>query len=62
MTKLAAMSVPAMLKVQILCRDKLTSHGAAESSDATAVPIPRRTSTDGRAQQMSVLNELKSEK
>jgi hypothetical protein len=56
------MSVPAMLKVQILCREKLTSQGAAERSDATAVPIPNRTSTDGRAQQMRVLNELKSEK
>lgn len=51
-----------MLKVQILCRDRLTSHGAADNSEATVVPIPRRTRTDGSAQQMSVLNELKSEK
>lgn len=51
-----------MLNAQILWRDKLTSHGAAESRDATAVPIPSRTRTDGMAQQMSVLNELKSEK
>jgi hypothetical protein len=51
-----------MLKVQTLWRDKLTSHGAAESSDATAVPMPNKTRTDGRAQQISVLNELKSEK
>ena len=51
-----------MLKVQILCRDKLTSHGAADKTDATAVPIPSKTSTEGSAQQISVLNELKSEK
>jgi hypothetical protein len=56
------MSVPAMLKVHILCRERLTSQGAAESIDATAVPIPKRTRTDGSAQQISVLNELKSEK
>ena len=48
-----------MLKVQILCLDKLTSHGAAERSEATVAPMPRRTSTDGSAQQMRVLNELK---
>jgi hypothetical protein len=60
--KLAAMRVPAMLKTQTLCREKLTSHGAAERTDATAVPIPRSTSTDGRAQQISVLKELKREK
>jgi hypothetical protein len=61
-TKLAEISTPAMLKIQILCWDRLTSHGAAESSDATAVPIPSKTRTDGMAQQMSVLKELKSEK
>ena len=54
--------MPAMQNVQILCLDKLTSHGAADSSDATVVPIPRRTRTDGKAQQMRVLNELKREK
>jgi hypothetical protein len=62
MTKLVAMNTPAMLNVQILCLDKLTNHGAADSSDATVVPIPRRTRTEGSAQQMRVLNELKSEK
>ena len=60
--KLAAISVPAMLNVQILCRERLTSHGAAESRDATVVPNPSRTRTEGRAQQMSVLNELNREK
>ena len=54
--------MPAMLNVQILCLDRLTSHGAADSSDATVVPIPRRTRTDGKAQQIRVLNELKREK
>jgi hypothetical protein len=61
-TKLAAIRVPAMLNVQTLCRDRLTSHGAAESREATVVPSPSKTRTDGRAQQMRVLNELKSEK
>jgi hypothetical protein len=51
-----------MLNVQILCLDRLTSHGAADSSEATVVPIPRRTSTEGNAQQIRVLNELKREK
>jgi hypothetical protein len=62
MPKLAKMRVPAMLKVHTLCRDRLTSHGAAESTEATAVPSPNRTRTEGKAQQMSVLKELKSEK
>jgi hypothetical protein len=62
MTKLAAMSVPAMLKVQILCRESDTSQGAAERRDATAVPMPSSTRTDGSAQQRSVLKELKSER
>jgi hypothetical protein len=56
------MRTPAMLKVQILCLDRLTSQGAAESRDATVVPIPKRTRTEGRAQQMSVLKEPKREK
>jgi hypothetical protein len=51
-----------MLKVHILWRERLTSHGAAESTEATADPIPSRTSTDGSAQHSKVLNELKSEK
>jgi hypothetical protein len=51
-----------MPKVQILCLERLTSHGAADSSEATAVPIPRRTSTEGSAQQMRVLNEPNREK
>jgi hypothetical protein len=54
--------MPAMLNVQILCLERLTSHGAADNSDATAVPIPRGTRTEGCAQQMRVLNELKREK
>ena len=41
---------------------RLTSHGAADSSEATVVPMPSRTRTEGSAQQMSVLNELKREK
>jgi hypothetical protein len=51
-----------MLKVHILWRDRLTSQGAAESSEATVVPNPSRTSTEGSAQQISVLKELKREK
>jgi hypothetical protein len=61
-TKLIAINRPAMLNVHILCLDKLTSQGAANSSDATVVPIPRRTRTDGKAQQMRVLKEPKREK
>jgi hypothetical protein len=61
-TKLIAIRTPAMLNVQILCRDTLTSHGAADSNDATVVPIPSKTRTEGSAQQMSVLKELKREK
>jgi len=61
-TKLAAIRVPAMLKVHILCRDRLTSHGAAQSREATVVPNPSKTRTDGGAQQIKVLNELKTEK
>ena len=56
------MRMPTVLKVRFLCLDKLTGHGAADSSEATVVPMPRRTSTEGSAQQMSVLNELKREK
>ncbi len=46
----------------ILCRDKLASHGAADSSVAAVLPIPSSTRTDGSAQQNKVLNELNSEK
>lgn len=60
--KLAAINVPAMLNVQILCLERLTSHGAAESSEATVVPNPSKTSMDGNAQQIRVLNELNREK
>lgn len=51
-----------MLNVQILCLDRLTSHGAADSNEATVAPIPKRTSTEGSAQHMRVLNELKRDK
>jgi hypothetical protein len=34
----------------------------AESRDATVVPSPSKTSTDGRAQQRSVPKELNREK
>ena len=60
MTKLQAISVPAMLNVQILCRERLTSQGAAESREATAVPMPSSTSTEGNAQQIWVLKLLNS--
>ena len=61
-TKLQAISVPAMLNVHTLCRDRFTSQGAVDRIDATAVPIPSSTSTDGSAQQISVLNEPNNEK
>jgi hypothetical protein len=60
--KLREISTPEMLNVQILWRDKLTSQGIADNSEATVVPRPSNTSTAGRAQQSSVPNELKSEK
>ena len=62
MAKLAAIRVPAMLKVHTFCRERLTSHGAAESKDATVIPNPSSTRTEGSAQQINVLNEPKSEK
>jgi hypothetical protein len=61
-TKLAAISTPEMLKVQDLCRESATSHGKAESADATVAPNPTSTSKDGRAQHKSVLSEVNSEK
>lgn len=61
-TKLHAIRIPAMLNVHTLCREKPTSHGAADSIDATAVPIPSSTRIEGSAQQISVLKELNSEK
>ncbi len=51
-----------MLNVHTLCRERLTSQGAADKIDATAVPSPNSTSTDGSAQQISVLNEPNNEK
>lgn len=51
-----------MQNVHILWRDKVTSHGIAESSDATVAPIPSNTSTEGNAQHSNVLNELNREK
>ena len=60
--KLRAMSVPEMEKVQILWRERVTSHGATDSSEATVAPRPRSTRTDGSAQQRSVLSEVKREK
>jgi hypothetical protein len=51
-----------MLKVRTLWRERATSHGRNESVDATDAPSPNSTSSDGRAQQSSVLRELNSEK
>ena len=61
-TKLVVIRSPAMVKIQILCRERLTSHGAVDSKDATVVPIPNKTRIEGSAQHIRVLNELKREK
>src|SRR5229473_3250845 len=52
------MSSPDKANTQSLCRDKLTSQGALERSDATVAPRPRRTSSEGRAQQKSVPSDV----
>jgi hypothetical protein len=50
-----------MLNVHALWRERLTSQGAPRrATTATAFPIPSSTSTDGSAQQISVLNEPNS--
>jgi hypothetical protein len=41
-----------------LCSESATSQGAAETSPASAAPMPRLTSSAGKAQQMSVPAEV----
>jgi len=61
-TKLAAISKPAMEKVQFLCREKAISHGADETTEATVAPSPSRTNKDGSAQHNNVLNDVNRDK
>jgi hypothetical protein len=60
--KLKAMSTPEMPKVHVLCLDSVTSHGSAESMDATVAPNPSRTNSEGNAQQNNVLSDVNKEK
>lgn len=60
--KLAAINTPEILNVQSLCRESVTSHGSAESADATVAPNPSRTRTEGNAQHNSVLSDVNREK
>ena len=62
LTKLAAISTPDMPNVHGLCFESATSHGRAESIDATVAPSPKRTRTEGNAQHNNVLSEVNSEK
>jgi len=51
-----------MLKVTTLCRESAVNHGKNESIDATDVPNPDSTRSEGRAQQSRVLMDVNSEK
>ena len=62
MTKLPAISVPAMLKVHILCARKADQPGRSREQRSDRRPHAQQDQTDGSAQQISVLNELKREK
>src|SRR5690348_16999633 len=56
------MSTPAVVNTQALCWDNLTSQGTSDRTLATVAPSPNSTSSDGKAQQSSVPNEVKSDK
>jgi hypothetical protein len=60
--KLNAISRPETPNVHCLCLESVTSHGDADSVDATDAPSPASTSSDGNAQQSSVPKEVNSEK
>jgi hypothetical protein len=45
-----------------LCLERVTSHGNADSVEATDAPSPASTSRDGIAQQSSVPTDVNSEK
>jgi hypothetical protein len=51
-----------MKNTQFLCRERLTSQGMAERSDATVAPNPNKTSNDGNAQHKSVLSDPNKER
>ena len=57
-----AIKTPYIVNVHALWRERVTSHGMNVSSDATDAPRPNSTSSDGRAQQSSVLTDVNSEK
>jgi len=61
-TKRSAISNPDIENVHCLCRERVTSHGMNESIDATDAPKPKRTNTEGSAQQSRVLSEGNREK
>lgn len=62
LTKLKAINAPDIENVHALCRERVTSHGMNESSDATDAPKPNNKSSDGSAQQSRVLRDVNSEK
>lgn len=62
LTRLNAIKMPDTENVNRLCRESETSQGIDESIDPTDAPSPKRTSKDGRAQQSSVLTDVKREK
>jgi hypothetical protein len=60
--KLSVIRTPETRNTQSLCRESVTNHGTDESTEATVAPSPRRTRSDGRAQQRRVPNDVKSDK
>src|SRR5436305_9150741 len=60
--KLAKINVPEIPNTHALCRDKVTSHGMNDNADATDAPRPNNTSSEGRAQQKSVLIDVNSDR
>jgi len=61
-TKLKTINAPDKENVHALWRERVTSHGMNESSDATEAPRPNKTSSEGRAQHIKVLRDVNNEK
>lgn len=60
MTALRPRSEPATMKTNVLCSEIQINWGTVLTVAATAAPIPIDTNKAGSAQQINVLNEVKS--
>src|SRR6267142_4669061 len=60
--KLTASNAPEIQNTHSLWRESVTSQGITESMEATEAPKPSSTSSDGSAQQSSVLTDVNSDK